>query len=64
MKRYNSEQDWLDTRPVCWGCGCPVRSSSVYAISGRYFCHDCEDDAKDALWEKLKYDYLEDIPEE
>jgi hypothetical protein len=36
----------------------------VYAISGRYFCHDCEDDAKDALWEKLKYDYLEDIPEE
>lgn len=64
MKRYNSEQDWLDTRPACWGCGYPIRSRSRFVVNGMDFCHDCEDAARDRVWAKIKFDYLEDIPDD
>jgi len=55
---------WLARRPVCWACRNPIEGDECYEIGAKHFCFDCEEEAIEELWSRVKDDYIYEIPEE
>ena len=56
--RYDTEnQKWLDSRPICAGCGDPIQENVCYEINGHKYCQSCGDQ-EHLVWHIIRNNYL------
>lgn len=48
--RWDAEQEeWLDSLPECYNCGCHIQQEDAVRIDGKWYCDDCLNDMREGI---------------